>query len=215
MNIEKNSVIQQLRVKWLRPVWGIIIGALLGFILLHPYVMLLGSIGVIPGHFAPSFPGGWDLKAILALEYSMFVMAAPLAFFGAATGFMAGVYLNRAAKLQQLLLEQEKNAASLEAVKALSATLSHYLLNANMIIGGKVRHCRRFDPPQDILDSLQTIEEQGRTIDAVVGALGEVARVAIIQSAPNQIPMIDLTKNLEERLRQFEGSLNSQGPGNK
>lgn len=215
MNIETNSVTQKRSVKLLRPAWGIIIGTLLGFILLHPYVMLLGSMGGIPGHLVQSFPSEWDLKSILALEYSMFVMAAPLAFFGAATGFMAGVYLNRTDRLHQVLLEQEKSTASLEAVKALSATLSHYLLNANMIIGGKVRHCRRLDPTQDILDSLRTIEEQGRTIDAVVGALREVAKVAIIHGTPNQIPMIDLTKELEERLCQFEGSLNSQGPGNR
>lgn len=61
--------------------------------------------------------------------------AAPLAFFGAATGFMAGVYLNRAERLHQLLLEQEQSTAPFEAVKALSAMPSHHLLNANMIIG--------------------------------------------------------------------------------
>ena len=215
MNTETNSVTRRHDVKWLRPAWGVMLGTLLGFILLHPYVMLLGSMGVIPGHFAPSFPGGWDLKAVLALEYSMFVMAAPLALFGAATGFMAGVYLNRTERLHQVLLEQEKSTASLEAVKVLSATLSHYLLNANMIIGGKVRHCRRLDPSQDILESLMVIEEQGRIIDAVVGALREVAKVAIIHGTPNQIPMIDLTKELEERLRQFEGSLNQDGPGDR
>lgn len=43
--------------RWVRPLWGVLLGALLGFILLHPYVMLLGSMGVIPGHFASSFPG--------------------------------------------------------------------------------------------------------------------------------------------------------------
>ncbi|KHK00363.1 hypothetical protein NY78_4259 [Desulfovibrio sp. TomC] len=100
----------------------------------------------------------------------------------------------------------------MEAVKALTATLSHYLLNANMIIGGQVRHCRRFTPSQEILDSLQVVEEQGRIIDAAIGALRELARIVILrgssgQDTSSQISMIDLAGELEERLRKLaEGS---------
>jgi hypothetical protein len=193
---------------WVRPIWGLVLGGTAGFLLLHPYVMLLASMGAIPGHSSPALAGDWSLQSILALEYAMLPMAVPLVFFGTAFGLMAGLYLNHAYRLQQLVLEQEKDATALEAVKALTATLSHYLLNANMIIGGQVRHCRRFTPDQEILESLQVVEEQGRIIDAVVGALRELARIVILrgssgQDTSRQVSMIDLTGELEERLQKL------------
>lgn len=188
---------------WLRPAWGAILGGLLGFLLLHPYVMLLGTMGVDLPHWPPPI-GTWNFQDYIALDGPMVAMAAPLAIFGAVTGLLAGFYFNRTHNLHQLTLEQRQSDASLEAVRALTATLSHYLLNANMIIGGKVRHCRRLDPPQDILESLVVIEEQGRTIDAVIGTLRDVARIVMERGAPNQIPMIDLSRELEERLRRTE-----------
>lgn len=205
MNAKMNSGTASGTRRWLRPAWGAILGGILGFGLLHPYVMFMGSMGVISLHTLPSSSGELSAQALWGLEYSMIAMAVPLALFGAVSGLMAGAYLNRADRLHQLLLEQERNAASLEAVKALTATLSHYLLNANMIMGGKVRHCRRLEPPPEILESLRIIEEQGRTIDAVVGSLREVARIAIRDDASGQVPMIDLTRDLEERLRQIGG----------
>ncbi|WP_043640410.1 hypothetical protein [Desulfovibrio sp. TomC] len=198
--------------KWVRPIWGLILGGIAGFLLLHPYVMLLASMGAIPGYSSPDLAGDWSLQSVLALEYAMLPMAVPLVLFGTAFGLMTGLYLNHARRLQQLVLEQEKGATALEAVKALTATLSHYLLNANMIIGGQVRHCRRFTPSQEILDSLQVVEEQGRIIDAAIGALRELARIVILrgssgQDTSSQISMIDLAGELEERLRKLaEGS---------
>jgi|GEM_PF-960202 len=212
MKSQDNDIVSLCCKSWVRPLWGLALGGIAGFLLLHPYVMLLASMGAIPGHSSPALAGDWSLQSVLALEYAMFPMAIPLVLFGAAFGLMAGLYLNHARRLQQLVLEQEKGATALEAVKALTATLSHYLLNANMIIGGQVRHCRRFTPGQEILDSLQVVEEQGRIIDAVVGALRELARIAILrgssgQDASRQVSMIDLAGELEERLRKLaEGS---------
>ena len=188
------------------PILGAFLGGLTGFLLLHPYVMLLASTGVIPWHSSAA-PVHWSLVSILALERSMMPMAVPFALFGAGFGVLAGSYLNRAHRVQQLLLEQEKNATTLETVKAFTATLSHYLLNANMIIGGKVRHCIRLAPGQEVLESLQVIEDQGRVIDAVVGALCEAAKITVLRESLGQVPMIDLVRELEDRLRQVGGTV--------
>ena len=188
---------------WLRPLLGALAGCLTGYALLHPYVMFLLSLGAVPGHLSPLAPSEWSLQAIWALEYAMIPMAAPLALFGAAFGFLAGSYLNRAHRIQQLLIAQEKDSANLETVKVLTATLSHYLLNANMIIGGQVRHCRRYTPPHEVMESLRIIEEQGLIIDASVGALRELARIVVSRESSGQIPMIDLARELENRLRQL------------
>ncbi|WP_027191444.1 hypothetical protein [Fundidesulfovibrio putealis] len=202
------------RNAWLRPLLGALAGSLTGYALLHPYVMFLLSLGAIPGHLSPLAPGNWSLQAILALEYAMIPMAAPLALFGAAFGFLAGSYLNRANRIQQLLLTQEKDSAALDTVKVLTATLSHYLLNANMIIGGQVRHCRRYTPPSEIMESLRIIEEQGLIIDAAVGALRELARIVVSHESSGQVPMIDLARELENRLRQIGGELSNESTKN-
>lgn len=188
------------RQRWVRPTVGTFLGCLAGFALLHPYIMFLASIGAIPGHFSID----WGLDTMLALDVSMLPMAAPLSLLGGACGFLAGMFLNHAQKIQQLLLTQERDAAALETVKALTATLSHYLLNANMIIGGQIRHCRRLLPALEVMESLNVIEEQGKVIDAAVGSLRDVAKIVVLKDFPGQIPMIDLAGELEKRLHNIE-----------
>lgn len=199
--------------EWVRMVLCPVLGGLGGFVLLHPYVMFLDSAGALPLHSAPTPSGGWSAQAFLALEYSMLPMAAPFALFGAAFGLLFGVYLHRAQMLHLLRMDQEKDAAALETVKALTATLSHYLLNANMIIGGQARHCRRLAPGPAILESLLVIEEQGRIIDAAVGALRELARVVILRESTGRTPMIELAREMEERLSGLAGASSAPEPG--
>ena len=197
---------------WLRPAWGALLGGLAGFLLLHSYVMLLASAGAIPWHSSPAASVDWSLQSFLALERAMIPMAVPFAILGAVLGLMAGSYLNRAHRLQQLLLEQERSTTALETVRAFTDTLSHYLLNANMIIGGQVRHCRRSTPSYEVMDSLRIIEEQGMIIDAVIGALSDLARIVIFQESPGQVPMIDLARELENRLRRIGGESPTKEP---
>lgn len=212
MNTKNGNGPAPRRPSWVRLAWGAVIGGVAGFFLLHSYVMLLASAGIIPWHLSSATAHDWSLSSILALERAMIPMAVPFVVFGSVLGLMAGTYLNRAHRLQHLLLEQQKSAAALETVRAFTDTLSHYLLNANMIIGGQVRHCRRLSPGQEVMESLQVIEQQGRMIDAVVGALRDLARVVISRGAPSEVPMIDLARELEGRLRQIAGQSPTKDP---
>jgi hypothetical protein len=86
-------------------------------------------------------------------------------------------------------------------MKKLMVTLSHYLLNANMIIGGKVRHIRRRVSDQDVVASLAVIEAQGRKIDSVIDALKKVTEIKTTDyTADGTIAMIDISKELEKQL---------------
>jgi len=70
-----------------------------------------------------------------------------------------------------------------------------------MIIGGKVRHCRKAISDQDILAALGVIEEQGRKIDAVVNALRESTEIRIARyTTDDKVQMIDISKEIEDRL---------------
>ncbi len=70
-----------------------------------------------------------------------------------------------------------------------------------MIIGGKVRHCRKVTSDQDILDALKVIEEQGRKIDAVVGSLRKATEIKVAQyTTGGTVKMIDITREIEEQI---------------
>ena len=84
-------------------------------------------------------------------------------------------------------------------------TLSHYLLNANMIIGGKVRHCRKMTVDQDKLASLNVIEEQGKKIDAVLKALRNSVEINTSgYTSDGLVAMINISRELEEKLSMSE-----------
>jgi len=61
-----------------------------------------------------------------------------------------------------------------------TVTIARHLLNANTIIGGKVRQCRRLISDQEILKVLADIEEQGRKIDSTIKSLREVTELKIM-----------------------------------
>lgn len=69
-----------------------------------------------------------------------------------------------------------------------------------MIIGGKVRRCKRLSSSSEVLESLEVIEEQGKVIDAAVGALRELARIVVLRESSGQVAMIDLARELDARL---------------
>ena len=82
-------------------------------------------------------------------------------------------------------------------------TLSHHLLNANMIIGGKVRHSRKVVINEDILTDLTVIEEQGRKIYAVIKSLREAIEIKTADyTTSGEVKMIDIEKEIEDHLKQ-------------
>jgi hypothetical protein len=109
-------------------------------------------------------------------------------------------------KRKKLLVAENENRnreAALDAVHGMMVTLSHYLLNSNMIIGGKVRRCRK-DPvvSPDVLNCLAIIEEEGRKIDAVVKALRDVVEIRKADYLTSGlVTMIDISRDLEDLLK--------------
>ena len=73
-----------------------------------------------------------------------------------------------------------------------------------MIIGGKVRHCRKGTSSKDILAALEAIEEQGRKIDAVIKSLREVTEIKTTSyTTSEQVRMIDISKEIDDRLKEI------------
>ncbi len=113
--------------------------------------------------------------------------------------------LDRLQKAFQAEYENERKKVALKTLKRLMVTLSHYLLNANMIIGGKVRHSRKVESNKDNIASLKVIEEQARKIDAVIGALKKVTEIKTSDyTNKGQALMINITQEIEEQLSQIK-----------
>lgn len=177
-------------------------GMLGGYLIFHPYAMAvyfashMHEKGEIHLHWRELVS-----RALQAFDPMMLAMSIPFIVFGGVIGLLVGKVLERARRLNAEKLEREKQKVALDTLKNLMVTLSHYLLNANMIIGGQVRRCRKATSDKNIVSALVVIEEQGRKIDAVVGALRESTEVKVAgYTSDDKIQMIDISGEIEERL---------------
>jgi len=190
-------------------------GIIAGFLILHPYVMLVQRL-IGP---EASESGKYGLNGYLQQFFDpvMLPMGIAFAFFGGVVSLLVSRGIDRERKLLVSKHEREKGEIALRTLHNLMVTLSHYLLNANMIIGGKVRHCRKCAVDEDAIESLAVIEEQGRRIDAVLKVLRGAVEINTSGYTSNGlVAMIDISRELEDQLRASDTlSLNSRSPGGK
>jgi signal transduction histidine kinase len=180
----------------------IFLGMVAGYLILHPYTMLAHSLSQIHQDGMVRFQWSDFVQDIIPFRPKMASMAVPFVLFGGLTGLLANIVLERKRRLLDSELENEKRKIALETLRAIMVTLSHHLLNANMIIGGRVRHCQKRVSDAEILVALSIIEEQGHRIDAVVKSLREVTEVQITSyTSSDQVKMIDIAKEIERRLK--------------
>lgn len=178
-----------------------------GYLLFHPYTMLVYAL--MHMHSKEELHLHWresSADAIASFEPMMLPMAISFAVFGGVIGLLIGILIDRKKRLDVAEHETEKKKIALGTMNKLMVTLSHYLLNANMIIGGKVRHCRKATSNDDILDALMHIEGQARKIDAVVAALRKLTEIKTAHyTASGQTTMIDIAQEIEEQLKRAKG----------
>ena len=184
------------------------VGTLCGYLLLHPYTMLVYTL--IHLHQENGLHFHWkDLpsRTLSAFDPMMLPMAVSFALFGGVIGLLAGILVDRKRRLNAAEHENKEKRIALETLREVMVTLSHYLLNANMIIGGRVRHCRKATADQDILAALAVIEEQGRKIDAVISALRDSTEIKVAgYTGDGAVKMIDISREIEERIERAKVS---------
>jgi len=180
-----------------------IVGIIIGYLVIHPYSMVVYAL--MHMHQNGGFHLQWQslsAKALSSFYPMMLPMAISFAFLGAIIGMLTGTVIDRKKKLYAAQYENEKKKIALDTMEKLMVTLSHYLLNANTIIGGTVRRCRRLDPDQEMMAPLAVIEEQGRKIDTAIKALGKITEIKTADySSDGQIQMIDIAQELEAELK--------------
>lgn len=107
--------------------------------------------------------------------------------------------------LRLVELENERKTIALSTLRQLMVTLSHYLLNANTIIGGMARRSERAASDDERQASLEAIREQTGRTEGVIAALKRMAEIRTTEYTPeSHTLMIDLTREIEETLAKTE-----------
>jgi predicted histidine transporter YuiF (NhaC family) len=146
---------------------------------------------------------------LMNFKPSMLPMASAFAFFGCIIGLLTGVIVERKKSSYELAHENEKKKVALETLRRLMVTLSHYLLNANVVIGGEVRRARKIVTDKGTLASLEVLEKEAKKIDSVIRALRQVTEIKTANyTSEGHGLMIDITKEIEEQLKS-NGSVSS------
>ncbi len=108
-------------------------------------------------------------------------------------------------RLRLVELENERKTIALTTLRQLMVTLSHYLLNANTVIGGMARRSQRAGSEEDRKAALDTIRKQAAKTEGIIEALKKVSEIRTTEyTRESQILMMDLTKEIEEILTAAE-----------
>jgi hypothetical protein len=185
----------------------VLVGMVLGYLIFHPYTMLVFALfHSQQGHPDIRF-GELGIGALMAYDPEMLPMALSFVLFGGCLGFVVGLIIEKHRKLIHAQHEHEKSKIALETLNQLMITLSHYLLNANMVIGGKARRSQKKKNPSDIMPDLKVIEDQAKKIDAVIKALREITELkTVLYSTGGTAKMMDITQEIESQLQQLKKS---------
>ncbi|SPQ01191.1 hypothetical protein NBG4_460014 [Candidatus Sulfobium mesophilum] len=180
------------------------LGALTGHLIVHPYAMVSYSLMDMMRHGSMTMDMGHVMQSAGSI-FEPFMLPMTIAFSllcGLIALLMAMLY-DKKRRLHDGALENERKKASLETLHRLMVTLSHYLLNANTVIGGMIRHCRKHDSKEEVVSSLAVMEEQAHKIDAVIAALRKVTEIRTADyTSEGHGLMIDVEKEILELMKE-------------
>lgn len=173
-------------------------GAVLGFLILHPYTMLVYGLY---GHHGAA-PKGMDIRYLLeevpaAFRMDMMPMGLPFALIGALIGLLLGFWLEARSRR----FEMEKRALAVETLRELMVTLAHHLLNAVQGIGGFASLALKKEQDEDKRRPLEIIRRESIRIEAVVKALQSLESITTERyTKSSDFLMIDIQKELQEKI---------------
>ncbi len=114
-------------------------------------------------------------------------------------------------RLRLFELENERKTIALTTLRQLMVTLSHYLLNANTVIGGMARRSMRARSDADRSAALSIIRQQAAKTEGIIAALKKVSDIRTTEyTRESHTLMMDLTKEIEETLSDTEKNERSQ-----
>jgi len=175
-----------------------LIGAALGYLILHPYtVVVYGLYGRGESGIEAFSLKGIVREALSAFRMGHLQMGIPFAILGAAAGLFLGAWLDTKRRTE----EMELRTCATDTMKTLMVTLSHYLLNAATIIGGFAWRIQKAAKDEDTVHHAVIIRKEADNVEAVVKSLQSAQSVeAEKYTKDGQSMIIDLTEEIKKRL---------------
>jgi signal transduction histidine kinase len=173
-------------------------GAVLGYLVLHPYTMVVYGLY---GHQGAA-PDRVDLRVVLgevlaAFRLDMMPMGLHFALIGALIGLLLGVWLEARSRRS----EMENRFLAVETLRQLMVTLAHYLLNAVQGIVMYTSLALRKEQDEDKKRPLEGIKQEAIRIEAVVKALQSLESVTTERyTKSGETLMIDIRKEIQEKM---------------
>jgi hypothetical protein len=173
-------------------------GGSVGYLLLHPYTMLVYGLY---GHHGAGLEG-MELRRLLeevpaAFRLDMVPMGLPFALIGALIGLLMGFWLEARSRR----FEMEKRLLAVDTLRQLMITLAHHLLNAVQGIGGFAAMALRKEQDEDKRRPLEIIKKESIRIEAVVKALQSLESVTTERyTKSSETLMIDIRKEQQEKI---------------
>ena len=176
-----------------------LLGASVGYLVLHPYTMVVYELHVSHGEEG-GLRGAIRLFSDVAASFSpaMLPMGIPFALLGGVAGLFFGFWLNARARR----FEEEKRLLAAETVRQLTVTLAHHLLNAVQGIGGFAASVIRKVEDEDLRRRVELIRDEARKIEGVVRTLQSLETVTAERYiGSSETMMIDIRKELHDALK--------------
>ena len=187
-------------------------GMVAGYLLMHPFAML----AYLLGPHQPQNSWGfffWARQVHGAFSAQMLAMGLAFSFMGGVAGYALGAWYLQKERLAQERLETERRQAALNTVRELMVTLAHHIRNANMVIGGFSKHLQKHIPEPELRRQLELIHRASHEIDEVLGSLENLSQLEYVQYIEGwRTKMIDLKKELEDRLQSEKAETSVSGP---
>ena len=187
-----------------RIIWFTLAGMLLGYLLVHPFAMLLNALGPRLPQYPVDFPL-WGHHLLVSFGPEMLAMGGAFAFMGGLVGFFFGIWYYQKEKLTTERLESQRRQVALETLHELMVTLAHHIRNANHVIGGFSSRMIKKLPDPEVQSQLQLIQKASREIEAVIASLESLSQLDHARYIGEwETRMIDLKQELEARMAAFE-----------
>ena len=199
--------------KYRRHITYSLIFALIGYLAAHPITIFVYTF--LYSYERETVQSQLNLSRQIAestYKPMMLPMGVAFLFAGGFVGLLLGIAADRRRRLRD---QERRRKVALETLHELMVTLSHYLLNANAVIGGMVRRTKRIESRREVLNSLSVIEEQAKKIDAVILSLQKITELKTCNyTAQGKMLMIDVANEIEEELRKAEEGQKDSRPRN-
>ena len=179
-----------------------LLGGAIGYMVLHPYTMLVYGLYREPGTAdGPMGYGRLFHELVSSFHPGMLSMGIPFAVLGAAGGLFFGLWL----ETRRQRLETEKRLLAVETLRQIMMTISHHMLNAAQVIGGFAARDIRKEKDEDIRKHLEAIQNEAMRIEAVVSSLQSLESVKSDRFQGNsETAMVDIQEELREKMEELK-----------